>query len=141
MLDCVTILEGASTLDKLIVICLSVCELSLLIGPFLVILLELHSPCAPPFIGSLSPYCSARVWTEPPILVRSTWMLAEVWFWQQTTYDGTLYIMYALIVPIGGMLDYLQYFQRSVTQCINFLMCTVNKRSRVSKYFKKNLPK
>ncbi|OXA47361.1 hypothetical protein Fcan01_17728 [Folsomia candida] len=107
--------EGASTLDKLIVICLSVCELSLLIGPFLVILLELHSPCAPPFIGSLSPYCSARVWTEPPILVRSTWMLAEVWFWQQTTYDGTLYIMYALIVPIGGMLDYLQYFQRITT--------------------------
>ncbi|XP_035711826.1 uncharacterized protein LOC118437130 [Folsomia candida] len=101
-------------LDKVMVAFLQLLETTAVLVPIVVIAIRLHNPCALPFLGSLSPFCSNSVWTPPPRPVHVLLLLTDFWFWLHLVYDGTIYVFYAFMTSIVVMLDYLEHFQKLV---------------------------
>ncbi|OXA46128.1 hypothetical protein Fcan01_19255 [Folsomia candida] len=62
--------------------------------------MQLHSPCAVPFFGSMSPYCEKNVWTPPCSYIRMGMFAVEYWIWLHIAYDGTFFMFYTFFVAI-----------------------------------------
>ncbi|XP_035715153.1 uncharacterized protein LOC118438676 [Folsomia candida] len=82
--------------------------------PLMVVVLQLHNPCAVPFFGSMSPFCKGNTWTPPPTWVWLLMLSTEYWLWLHIAYDGTFYMFYTFFPAIVCMLDYLQYVGRLI---------------------------
>ncbi|OXA47650.1 hypothetical protein Fcan01_17567 [Folsomia candida] len=101
-----------SILDKVMVAFLRLLETTALLVPIIVVAIQLHNPCALPFLGSLSPYCVNSAWIPPPRLVHVVMLLTDFWMWLHFVYDGSFYIFYAFMTSIVIMLDYLEHFEK-----------------------------
>ncbi|OXA63516.1 hypothetical protein Fcan01_00133 [Folsomia candida] len=105
-----------SILDKVMIAFLRLLAPTAFLVPFAVIAIQLHNPCALPFIGSWSPYCVNSVWSPPPRLVHCLMLATDWWIWAHFEYDGALYVFYAFMVSIVCMLDYLEHFEKFVRE-------------------------
>ncbi|OXA48160.1 hypothetical protein Fcan01_16887 [Folsomia candida] len=108
-----------SLLDKLMVAFLQLLETTAILIPTIVIAIQLHNPCALPFLGSLSHYCSKGIWTAPPDWVHVFMLTTDFWIWLHFIYDGSFYIIYAFMVGIVCMVDYLEYFEKMALEIQN----------------------
>ncbi|OXA38858.1 hypothetical protein Fcan01_26466 [Folsomia candida] len=100
------------TRDRCMLAFLNLLETTAVLIPLIVVAIQLHNPCALPFLGSMSPYCDKGVWIPPPCWVHVLMIGADFWIWLHHAYDGSFYIIYAFMVAIVCMLDYLEYFEK-----------------------------
>lgn len=98
--------------DRCMLAFMNLLETTVVLIPLIVVAIQLHNPCALPFLGSISPYCDKWVWNPPPWWVHVLMMSAEFWIWLHYVYEGSFYIIYAFMVAIVCMLDYLEYFEK-----------------------------
>ncbi|OXA42525.1 hypothetical protein Fcan01_22913 [Folsomia candida] len=105
-----------ATRDKVMVAFLRLLEMTAFLFPLLVVAIQLHNPCALPFLGSWSPYCVDGDWIPPPLLVHALMLLADFWVWLHFVYDGSFYFVYAYMTSMVAMLDYLEHFEKLIRE-------------------------
>ncbi|OXA46129.1 hypothetical protein Fcan01_19254 [Folsomia candida] len=122
--------------DKILALFLKLLAITSVVIPLMVIVMQLHSPCAVPFFGSMSPYCEKNVWTPPCPSVRVGMFAVEYWIWLHIAYEGTFFMFYTFFVAIVCMLDYLKYVERLIKDLGNGGDSDENKDIPVAQVFR-----